>query len=153
MATLDQRQIKEIAEQLDSGFRAFWHKTTGELVFILDSSKFPSIDWEEEEEQAQEEINANRENYIEIEAMRSSDSYRVMVDFAEQLTNTKLQDALFRALNKRGPFREFKFVIDNSGDSRQEWFAFRDQRYIDWVTQQVDANQWGTTYQGQESLD
>ncbi|MEZ0540883.1 UPF0158 family protein [Fibrella arboris] len=138
---LEQRQIQEIAEQLDCGFRAFWHKTTGKLVFIIDSSKFPAADWEEEEEQAQEEIDANRDEYIEIEAMGSNDSYRVMVDFADQLTNPRLQKQLFRALDKRGPFREFKYVIDNSGDYREAWFAFKNQRYLDWVSQQVQVSE------------
>ena len=141
MATLDKQQIKEIAEQLDCGFRAFLHKPTGKLLFIIDSSKFPVADWEEEEEQVQEEIDANREEYIEIEAMPSRDSYRVMVDFAEQLTDLSLQEKLFRALDKRGPFREFKYVIDNSGDHREEWFAFKNERYIDWVTQQVEVSE------------
>lgn len=138
MVTLDQRQIKEIAEQLDCGFRAFWHKTTGKLVFIIDRLKFPAADLEEEDEQIQAEIDANREDYLEIEAMRSSDSYRIMVDFAQQLTNAKLQDKLLRALDKRGPFREFNFVVDNSGDTRQYWFEFKNQRYIDWVTHQIN---------------
>ena len=42
-----------------------------------------------------ERLEANRDDYVEIEAMGSGDSYRVMVDFAEQLTNATLQDALF----------------------------------------------------------
>ena len=129
MVRLDQHQLQEIAEQLDCGFRVFYHKTTGKLVFLLDRLKFPAADWEEE--QAEGEIDANREEYIEIEAMGSNDSYRVMVDFAEQLTNPRLQEELFRALDKRGPFREFKYVVDNSGDYREEWFAFKNQRYLD----------------------
>jgi len=141
MISLEQPQIQEIAEQLDCGFRAFCHKTTGKLVFIIDNSKFLAADWEEEEEQVQEEIDANRDEYIEIEAMGSSDSYRVMVDFAEQLTNSRLQEQLFRALDKRGPFREFKYVIDNSGDYREEWFAFKNQRYLDWVSQQLQVSE------------
>ncbi|AUD03797.1 UPF0158 family protein [Spirosoma pollinicola] len=138
MATLGKQQINEIAEQLDCGFRAFWHKITGELIFIPDTRKFPYGDdgaFEEENEQ----LDANRDDYVEIEPMESRDSFRVMADFAETLTNKTVQDALFRALNKRGPFREFKYVIDNSGEYRQQWFNFKNQRYIDWVTQQVNA--------------
>lgn len=140
MATLDKQQIKEIAENLDCGFRAFCHETSGELVFIIDTRRFPLVDVEEFEEDM-ERLDANRDEYVEIEAMSSHDSFQVMVDFAEQLTNARVQDALFRALNKRGPFREFKFAIDNSGEFRQQWFDFKNQRYIDWVTQQVQAYQ------------
>jgi hypothetical protein len=140
MATFDRQQINEIAEQLDCGFRAFCHQTTGELIFIPDTLKFPAADFEEFEEE-NERLETNRDEYVEIEAMGSSDSYRVMVDFAEQLTNLPLQDALFRALNKRGPFREFKFVIDNSGDFRQQWFDYRHQRAVEWVTRELTDNQ------------
>jgi hypothetical protein len=129
MATFDKQRINEIVEQLDCGFRAFCHKTTGELIFIIDTRKFPTADLDEFEEE-NERVEANRDEYIEIEAMSSGDSYRVMVDFAEHLTNLPLQDTLFRALNKRGLFREFKFVIDNSGD-------FRHQRAVEWVTGQL----------------
>lgn len=139
MAILDEHQIKEIAEQLDCGFRAFCHKTTGELIFIIDTRKFPEADVDELDEE-NEKLENNRDDYFEIESMGSSDSYRVMVDFAEQVTTIKLQDQLFRALNKRGPFREFKFVIDNSGDFREQWFAFKNQRYIEWVVQQLEEN-------------
>ena len=138
MATLDERQINEIAEQLDCGFRAFHHKKTGELVFIIDTCRFPAADVDAFEEE-NERLESNPDEYVEIEAMGSNDSYRAMTDFAEQVPDTTLQNALFRALNKRGPFREFKFVIDNSGDFRQQWFDFKNQRYIDWVMQQVDA--------------
>lgn len=139
MATLDKQKINEIAEQLDCGFRAFCHKTTGELIFIIDTSKFPTADLDEFEEE-NDLVETNRDEYVEIDAMSSSDSYRVMVDFAEQLTNLPLQDALFRALNKRGLFREFKFVIDNSGDFRQQWFDFRHQRAVEWVTGQLTSS-------------
>ncbi len=111
------------------------------VTSVIDSSKFPVADWEEEEEQAQDEIDANREQYIEIDAMGSSDSYRVMVDFAEQVGNPRLQEKLFRALDKRGPFREFKYEIDNSGDYRDEWFAFKNKRYVDWVSLQLAVSE------------
>ncbi|GAB4053830.1 UPF0158 family protein [Spirosoma litoris] len=137
----DKQQIEEIAEQLDCGLRAFCHKESGQLVFIIDSSKFPTADWEEEEQQAQDEIETNREDYLEIEAMGSRESYQVMVDFANQLTNVRLQEKLFRALDRRGPFREFKYEIDNSGDYRAEWFAFKNQRYIDWVSRQLAVDE------------
>ena len=51
MGTLDTQQIKEIAEQLDCGFRAFCHQTTGELIFILDTLRFPSADVDAFEEE------------------------------------------------------------------------------------------------------
>jgi hypothetical protein len=90
MLQLDSRQINEIAGELDAGCRAFYHKPTGQLLFVIDSSKFPVVDWEAEDLETPEKIETNPQAYIEIEAMRSGDSYRVMVAFAEQLTNLRL---------------------------------------------------------------
>ncbi len=50
---LSQEQIKEIVEQLDCGFRCFWHKTDGELLFFPDTLKQYDMDteaWSEEME-------------------------------------------------------------------------------------------------------
>lgn len=141
MLQVDSQQINEIAGELDAGCRAFYHKPTGQLVFILDSSKFPIIDWEAEDLETLAKIETNPQTYIEIEAMRSGDAYRVMVDFAEQLTNQRLQEKLLRALDKPKPFREFKYVIDNSGIHREEWFAFKNQQYVDWVRRQLDRHE------------
>ena len=50
MPTLTADQIKEIAGQLECGFSAYVHKTTGELVFIPDFDSFDLDDppWKEE---------------------------------------------------------------------------------------------------------
>ncbi len=141
MLQVDSQQINEIAGELDAGCRAFYHKPTGQLVSILDSSKFPIIDWEAEDLETLAKIETDPQTYIEIEAMRSGDAYRVMVDFAEQLTNQRLQEKLLRALDKPKPFREFKYVIDNSGIHREEWFAFKNQQYVDWVRRQLDRHE------------
>jgi hypothetical protein len=137
MVKLDQQQIREIAEQLDCGFRAFCHETTGKLVFLIDTSRFPDADLMEVDEEAEAELDASRDEYVEIEAMRSGDSYRVMADFAEQVPNRRVQDRLQRALEKRGPFREFKYEIDDSGEYRDAWFAFKQQQYDEWVLRQL----------------
>ncbi len=141
MLQVDSQQINEIAGELDAGCRAFYHKLTGQLVFILDSSKFPIIDWEAEDLETLAKIETDPQTYIEIETMRSGDAYRVMVDFAEQLTNQSLQEKLLRALDKPKPFSEFKYVIDNSGIHREEWFAFKNQQYVDWVRRQLDRHE------------
>lgn len=137
MLTFTKEQIKEISEQLDCGFRAFYHKQTGELIFVPDTNRHPGIEtdaWQDEFDKLDE----NLLDYNEIYAMEPGDSFRVMADFAEQLTDTKLQDKLVMALNRKKPFREFKFEIDNSGEQRQRWFDFKNQRYIEWAKEQLE---------------
>lgn len=62
-----------------------------------------------------------------------------MEDFADELPdNTRIKVTLIEALNKRKPFREFKYEIDNSGDYRQLWFDFKNQKMIEYVKDRID---------------
>ncbi len=136
MLTFTNEQIKEISEQLDCGFNAFYHKQTGELFFVPDTNQHYGMDlyaWQDE----LDKLDENFLDYHKISPMEASDSFRVMSDFAEQLTDKKLQDELVSALNRKKPFREFKFVIDNSGAYRQSWFDFKNKRYIEWTEAQL----------------
>ena len=77
-------------------------------------------------------------NYFEIDKWTSREAFEMMNDFAEQLTDNKqLQSELFVALNKKKPFREFKFVIDDAGDYRQVWFDFRNKQQHEFVAKQL----------------
>jgi Uncharacterised protein family (UPF0158) len=136
MLTFTKEQIKEIADQLDSGFRAFYHKQNGELIFVPNTEKHYDMDIEA----WQEELHKLDENYLEykqIQAMESSDSFSVMEDFANQVNDVTLQEKVFNALNRKHPFREFKFVIDNSGEYRNAWFDFKNKQYLEWVENQL----------------
>jgi hypothetical protein len=129
--------IKEIAEQLECGFRAFIHKTTWQLLFVPDESNLTDIDldpWNEELEQ----LENNFTDYIEIDKWTSDEAFEIMGEFADQVSENKLQSRLFDALRKNKPFREFKFVIDNSGDSRQQWFDFKNKSQQDYVARQLN---------------
>ena len=48
-----------------------------------------------------------------------------MNEFAEQVADQNLQSKLLNALSKNKPFKEFKFLIDNDPDYRQQWFDFK----------------------------
>jgi hypothetical protein len=129
--------VKEIAEQLDCGFRAFIHKTTGQLLFVPDSNNYSDIDldpWDKELEQ----LENNFTDYYEIDKWTSSEAFEIMTEFVDQLTDINLQNRLFDALRKNKPFREFKFIIDNSGDLRQQWFDFKNKWQQDFVARQLN---------------
>ena len=136
MKTFTKAQIKEISEQLDCGFRAFYHKQTGDLIFVPDTNKHIEIDitaWKEEFKK----LDKNFFDFQEIFGMESSDFFRVMADFADQLTDLKLQNELIAALSRNKPFRAFKFIIENSGEHRQNWFDFKKERLIEWTEDQI----------------
>ena len=136
MTTIE--NIKEIAEQLDCGFRTFIHKTTGQLLFVPDENDLIDIDpWDKEFEQ----LDNNFNDYYEIEKWTSNEAFEIMSEFAEQVTDYKLQNRLFEALRKKKPFREFKFVIDNTDNFRQQWFDFKNHWQQDFVLRQVNRHE------------
>jgi hypothetical protein len=137
MYSLKTYNIKEIAEQLDFGFRAFIHKTTRQTLFVPDKNSLPDIEldsWDEELEQ----IENNYTDYYEIHKWTSSEAFEIMREFAEQLTDNNLQSRLFNALRKKSPFREFKIITDNSGNFRQQWFDFKNKWQQDYVASKLN---------------
>jgi len=136
MPTFTPQQIKEISDQLDCGFRAFYHKTFGDLIFVPHMDKHFDIEidaWKAEFDK----LKKNKSRYQEIAAMDSKDSFRIMEDFALQLSDTTLADDLLEALQKKHPFRHFKFAIDNSSEFRQSWFDFKSKRQVEWTEDQI----------------
>jgi len=130
-------KIKEIADQLDCGFRAFIHKTTEQTLFIPDDKSMPDIDFDYWSEEL-EELDNNFTDYHEIPKWSSSEAFEIMSEFTNQLTDKNLQSQLFDALRKNKPFRRFKFIIDNSYDFRQEWFDFKTKWQEDYVAKQLN---------------
>lgn len=140
MSTLTEQQIKEIAEEFDCGFRAFWHKKTGELIFTADFSDSGYYGMEIYEDEDQEKLEQNFDDYIEIERPDSRYSFSIMENFTDRLSdNSKLKDKLIHSLNKKKPFSQFKHVIDNSGEYRQQWFDFKEAQLKQWVRDKFKA--------------
>lgn len=136
---LTDQQIKEIADNLDSGMRCFYNKQTGIIKTVLNFDSWIGADEEPWEEELKE-IDENWSDYFEFEGMISRDSFNLMADFAESIDNPRLQDRLINALNKSKPFQNFKWQIDNSGEYRQQWFDFKNMHYIELVKGQIDNN-------------
>jgi len=131
--TLTEEQIHDIAQDLDIGYRCFVQIETGEHLPIPVEALDGTMDGDFFEEDIQK-LKENIELFVEIPRMESNDSFRVMEEFAEELTdNPKLQTRLLDALRQRKPFRGFKDIIDDSGDYREIWFAFKNQKLDDWV--------------------
>jgi outer membrane cobalamin receptor len=136
MISLTKDQIKEIAEQLDCGMRCYVDKETGAIQTTPDFDNWYTDDelWTN----VLNELEENWDKYVEIERMESHNSFDLMADFAESVDSKELRDSLINALNKKHPFRNFKWVVDNSGKYRQKWFDFKNQRLIEWVEKKLD---------------
>ncbi|ULQ55821.1 UPF0158 family protein [Flavihumibacter rivuli] len=131
--------LNEIAQELDLGFRAFIHKETGQLVFIPDLMNYPDIEieaWKEETAL----LEKHPSDFEEICKWESWEAFRVMEAFVNEVSgDRRLQIRLLDALEGKKPFSRFKYVIDNSGPYRQQWFDFKHQRMMEYVAQQLEA--------------
>jgi len=135
MIKITEDQINEIAELLDSGLLCFIHRENG----IIESHP-DHMDHMADLEPWQDiidKIELDFDNYIKIQKMDSSQSFRVMVDFIDTVDAPDLKKQLERILNRPKPFRYFKHEIDES-DYRQEWFDFKHKMIMNWVTEQLE---------------
>ena len=134
---LTEKQIAEIADNLNSGMRCFYNLKTGQIKTVLNLDKWIGAEeefWEEE----YKEIADNQADYFEFEGLESHDTFKIMTAFAEHVDDVKLRARLISALNKRKPFRNFKWEIDNSGPYRQQWFDYKMMQIIERVKEQID---------------
>lgn len=137
MISLIKDQIKEIAEQLDCGMRCYINKETCEIKIVLNFESWQTDDREPWKD-ILDELDKNWDKYFEIERMESHESFKIMADFTETVDIKELRDRLINALNRKHPFQNFKWVVDNSGPYRQRWFDFKNQRLIEWVEKKLD---------------
>jgi hypothetical protein len=137
MISLTKDQIKELADQIDCGKKCYINKETGVTIFTPDFD----CGFADEELWADDinELEENWDKYVEIDKMESHESFELMTDFAENVDSRELRDSLINALNKKHPFQNFKWVVDNSGPYRQKWFDFKNQRLIEWVNDQLEV--------------
>jgi len=136
---LTEKQIEEIADNLDCGMRCFYNHKTHEIKTLLNFDSWIGADTEPWEEDSKE-IDANWDNYIEFTGFETHESFQIMADFAESIEDRSLRDKLTSVLNRPKPFQNFKWQIDNSGEYRQQWFDFKKMRYIQSVKEQIDLN-------------
>jgi hypothetical protein len=137
MTPLTKELIKEIAEQLDCGFRCFIHKANFEIISVPDENSHAGMDMEAWAEDL-DKVEENFTDYLVIDPPESSDSFRMMEDFVETLPESEsLRSVLINALNQHKPFSHFKSVIDNSGAYRQQWFHFKARKLEKWVEENL----------------
>lgn len=137
---LKENQIKELSEELSMGAKCFYNFSTGEIkVFYPDESGEFRDFYEEEEALKYEEIMENSELYYEFEPMTSRESFQIMEDFVETLSDIGFANRLVYALSHSKPFSHFNDIIENS-KYRQDWFNFRDENQKDWVKKQVNRH-------------
>ncbi len=119
------------------GLTCYLNKQTGEVKEVIDQFSFPDADMELWEETIKK-IEDDRGNYVRIRKMSYRKSLHIMEDFIENMDSSRLQVKLIGTLNRVKPFKNFRNIIDNSEEHREEWFKYRQSRYMDYVRSEMD---------------
>ena len=130
--SLTHEQVNQIAGELESGMKCFWDRMNNELLFVPDLDQFP--DGEEFFTDEFEKLIHPNSRFVEIENMQSDYAYRMMAEFTEHLTDNRVKFQLQDILSSAKPFKKFKLFIDRGSDNyRNQWFAFKTEKYREWV--------------------
>ena len=132
---MTEEQIKEIAELLECGNQCFIHVKNKTIEYHPDPEDFMSDMelWQD----VIDKIESDFDEYIKITKMDSNQSFQVMAKFIEIVKTPELKIKLENVLSKSKPFRNFKYIIDES-ESRQAWFDFKLSEDMDWVKKQIN---------------
>ena len=136
MLNLSPEKINEIAEEIDSGFRCYIDRSTGNFISIpKDYDLDDTGAWDNDVK----EIERNANKYLEIEPMSSKDTFNMMELFIDSIeSGRKIKFELIEAIRKPKPFRHFRSVIDASATIRESWFDFKKKKLIDHVKRRLE---------------
>jgi glutaredoxin-related protein len=132
MTPITDDQIKHIAAELQTGMLCYLNTKTGELLFVPNEDLIDdTAPWKDAYKKIEDSY-----SYREIERPGSRDQFIIMEDFAIALPDGKFKQDVFDILDDEKPFRNFKKFIDMS-DVRDDWYAFNNQKHIEWVKEEV----------------
>lgn len=134
-----QEIISSIAQDIDMGMISFINTDTMEYDSVPGEycGDLESYDNDDVFREVLDKID-NWEHLIRIDPPESRQSFRIMEQFIENCIpdNDTLKNRLWDALVRRKPFRNFKFMIDNS-EYRQRWFDFKQTELEQLVLEQL----------------
>jgi len=130
--------LNQIADSLEAGEKCFIHKQTFEMITYPEDSIL-ELDpgnnaWREEMEKVK-----NDANFIQVEKMSSRESFVVMEDFTESIQDQRIKTSLLIALRAKKPFSRFKRIVESLSEFRELWFAFRREKNITLVKEQLNS--------------
>ncbi|MCW3111065.1 MAG: hypothetical protein JWQ09_5571 [Segetibacter sp.] len=128
---------KEIAGFLESGMKCFYHISSAELEWFPDEFKHPHMEHSEWEE-VMEKIDEHFDEYLPFEGMESHESFEIMEDFINEIPDKIIQAKFANKIQRRKPFQQFKDMLFDYPELRQQWFAYKDKRYIEYIEEQVE---------------
>ena len=136
MQAIDEETLKRIASELDIGMRCIYSKITGEIESYPKESEYSDV--QVVSETATGKIESDPGNYIEFEAMDSYETFKLASGFVETLVHVPTYKRFIEVLSRKRALRNFKNLLQENPGLREEWFAYKNERYIDFVKMQAD---------------
>lgn len=92
-----------------------------------------AFDFDDDDPENDMELKSTKwERRITIEPMESHEAFKIMERFIDNVDDDKIQRQLINALNRRSPFANFKYIVEDS-KYRQQWFDYRQQETEEYV--------------------
>jgi hypothetical protein len=132
----DLKEICILFEDSSCEHRGYLDLKTGEIIQIFDDI-MDSDEIEYLDEKVDEGLG---ERYIKIPNAQSYEGYQDMEDFIETVNSVKLKEKLYKAITRKGAFKQFKDVLNSSPKERERWFKFKDEivmgRVNEWLEEE-----------------
>lgn len=122
-------KLNEVIDALDfiNDEIEYYYNPDTEEIFMSNIGEFEDL--------TEDELDELFEKSIMLPTRYDINEYEMMENFAETISDTRLQNQLYISLNGSGAFRRFKDTCINF-DIIDDWYKFRDERYkeiaIDW---------------------
>lgn len=135
MKKFTKEKIDQIAESMSMGVNCFYKIDTEELINQFEYKP----DSEDEYGPSSDDpyFDIDDDNYIKLHPMPSHESYKIMENFARSLDDEPFKNELFDALEKRKPFRHFKWLVEGSDKHQAGWNKFQDAANLAYVKSEI----------------
>jgi hypothetical protein len=120
--------VARIAENMDCGLTSFLNPETLEIEDVpkdLDNHEEYELMTGENYEDMFE--HSAWDKCVIVEPPESSESFKIMEHFIDEVDDDEFRDRLINALNMRRPFAHFKQIVETS-PLRQAWFDFKQKQ-------------------------
>lgn len=131
-------KLKEIAGNLDMGMHCFYHLLTGVLETYPDELRMMGDTNDPIWKDVKKKLKKNAKEYLAFKAMDSHESMKVIRVFIANIDDDNIRLRFEDAINFKKPFQNFKQLLNNYMDLREQWFVYKDAQYIAHVQEQLD---------------
>lgn len=145
-AVISLRDVVNELESIGDQIHAYLNVRTGETYTVIDDMNEVAEDIDEDElaalPQWQRDDHAKRceiqdsDDWKALPGKHDINEWQFLQDFAEEQTDTRIQDELLDAIRGSGAFRRFRRLIDRFG-IEEKWYHHRAEQLkqvaIDWL--------------------